>query len=558
MLNRNVKSVIAMSVIRLGRFLFRSFYNILPDVKASGRIPAKPLLNSRSECRDVKIIATELCATRSPQIGNGSRVSCIARQFSNGFTARVGFFPNGPAAHFRRNAALRLLKGCGPKAPAFAFLEFAYACNSVNPPKDVQDQEQFKKIQCWIQRLSQASQKILQPLETDQQSVLKLEHFEVGERLGESSSCAAVYAAKNRDREYAVKMLFNYGTNSKSSSLHKDFAKEWQVLSLQEPQNSSNSLAGPTYRNLPPHPNVCPVLGAFADNTPCLPDARNSYSAALPRQYGEGCFGRNRTMFFVMPRYNKTVREFIARNGVPDEPVAILLILQLLQGISHITRHGIAHRDLKADNLLLDETTGDWCPQLVIADFGCCLADRQWGLRLPFITGEISRGGNCALMAPEIACAVPGDNSFLDYSKSDAWAAGAISYELFGASNPFENGELDSRTYQDEHLPLLCRAQPMVRKVVSWLLKRDPYERVTADMAVIMLAVVLWAPAEWLQPNSPVSVTDVNRWLFDLSYRILTCTGTSTTENKIQCQFLSSATAADVVDALELLREETI
>jgi len=58
-------------------------------------------------------------------------------------------------------------------------------------------------------------------LETDQQSVLKLEHFEVGERLGEGSSCAAVYAAKNKDREYAVKMLFNYGTSSKSSSLHK-------------------------------------------------------------------------------------------------------------------------------------------------------------------------------------------------------------------------------------------------------------------------------------------------------------------------------------------------
>lgn len=34
--------------------------------------------------------------------------------------------------------------------------------NSVNPPNDVQDQEQFKKIQCWIQRLLQASQKILQ------------------------------------------------------------------------------------------------------------------------------------------------------------------------------------------------------------------------------------------------------------------------------------------------------------------------------------------------------------------------------------------------------------
>ena len=89
-------------------------------------------------------------------------------------------------------------------------------------------------------------------------------------------------------------------------------------------------------------------------------------------------------------------------NRVPDQEISTLLMLQLLQGISHLTKHGIAHRDLKADNLLLDETTGDGCPQLVIADFGCCLADRQWGLKLPFITGEISRGGNCALMAPEV------------------------------------------------------------------------------------------------------------------------------------------------------------
>ena len=76
-------------------------YIISAYFQASGRVPAKPLLNSRSECRDAKSIATELCASRSPQIGNGRRVSSIARQFSNGFTARVGFFPNGPAAHFR-------------------------------------------------------------------------------------------------------------------------------------------------------------------------------------------------------------------------------------------------------------------------------------------------------------------------------------------------------------------------------------------------------------------------------------------------------------------------
>lgn len=59
---------------------------------------------------------------------------------------------------------------------------------------------------------------------------------------------------------------------------------------------------GPSYTRLPPHPNISPVLCTFADEIPCLPDGISSYPAALPAQYGEGCYGRNRTMFLVMPR----------------------------------------------------------------------------------------------------------------------------------------------------------------------------------------------------------------------------------------------------------------
>lgn len=106
-------------------------------------------------------------------------------------------------------------------------------------------------------------------------------------------------------------------------------------------------------------------------------------------------------MFFCS-RYNRTVHEYTASNVTQDPQVATLLLIQLLEGIAHLTRYGVAHRDLKTDNLLLDESTSDLCPHLVIADFGCCLADQQWGLTLPFITEEIDRGGNSALMAPEV------------------------------------------------------------------------------------------------------------------------------------------------------------
>lgn len=45
----------------------------------------------------------------------------------------------------------------------------------------------------------------------------------------------------------------------------------------------------------------------------------------------------------------------------------------------------------------------DGCPWLVIADFGCCLADEHVGLQLPFTSWYVDRGGNGCLMAPEVS-----------------------------------------------------------------------------------------------------------------------------------------------------------
>lgn len=146
-----------------------------------------------------------------------------------------------------------------------------------------------------------------------------------------------------------------------------------------------------------------------------------------------------------------------------------------------MTNQRIAHRDLKTDNLLLDLSASgskDF-PRLVITDFGCCLADERNGLKLPFNSYDMtrcfrdfisyleadfkcpvlifaqyyfSRGGNSALMAPEVATATPGTFSSIDYSKADVWAGGAIAYEIFGQVNPFyaTNGKkrMDSRVYR--------------------------------------------------------------------------------------------------------------
>lgn len=534
-----------MSVFRFGRSFLRSFCKQFSD-KGSGKVAAKSGLKSGGEIREGhKASARQLVvASRASQ-----NASLFGRRLWRGFTSTVSVTQ---AASLRRMAASRFLRGCGPKAPVFAFLGFAYASNNVQPPKDVQDKEQFHKLHQWIQEVLCSERMFMQRQENVEQpslAGLKLRDYEVGERLGESSSNSAVYAAKYMGHEYAVKMLFNFGARSQSSALQREFAKEYQVLSVEKQQNTTEE--GPSYTRMPPHPNITPVLHAFADNIPCLPDALTSYPAALP--FNNGGFARNRTMFFVMPRYSRTVQEYIASSGVLDPRVSTLLLLQLLEGIAHLVRYGVAHRDLKTDNLLLDESTDSGiCPRLVIADFGCCLADKEWGLVLPFYTAEIDRGGNCNLMAPEIACATPGQGSVLDYTYSDAWAAGAIAYELFGGVNPFSRDRLDSRTYHDEQLPLLAMAPVGVRRVVSLLLRKDPSERIAADIAVTMLTLVLWAPTAWLH-RKHVSVVDINRWLIGLSVQMVIHKRDWTVENEVLYRFLCQATTEGITEALELL-----
>jgi len=51
----------------------------------------------------------------------------------------------------------------------------------------------------------------------------------------------------------------------------------------------------------------------------------------------------------------------------------------------------------------VDLSEGEKCPMLVVTDFGCCLADKNHGLVLPYHSADTDKGGNRALMAPEVS-----------------------------------------------------------------------------------------------------------------------------------------------------------
>ena len=117
-------------------------------------------------------------------------------------------------------------------------------------------------------------------------------------------------------------------------------------------------------------------------------------------------------------------------------------------------------------------------PWLVVTDFGSCLD----GLSLFFPNEEICRGGNRALMAPEVITAKPGPFSYINYNSSDLWSIGAIAYELFGGLNPFysyPNKKTCLQTYSYDHsqLPDKPLSMPLpIQNIVTWILKRNPKE----------------------------------------------------------------------------------
>jgi serine/threonine protein kinase len=229
-------------------------------------------------------------------------------------------------------------------------------------------------------------------------------------------------------------------------------------------------------------------------------------------------------------------------------------------GVAHLGRNVIAHRDLKADNLLLDLSGGSDFPLLVITDFGCCLTDEGRGLRLPYSTSHISKGGNVALMAPEVASARPGSFATIDYTMADVWAAGAIAYEIFGMQNPFYartaegKAVMDSRTYTCSDLPHLPEpTPPIVTHLVHAMLQRTPRHRMSAEMAATICQLLLWAPSRWSLdlPNTQ----EIMQWLITITTKIVcesrfSNSGPALIEYQLVASFLSRLSIREVRDAL--------
>lgn len=386
------------------------------------------------------------------------------------------------------------------RSPFFAFVGVSLASGSVAIiTKDDELEGMCWEIRETVSKMHQSREDI----PTAAAAAVSLDDLELGPSIGKGCS-AVVYAAawkapptpaddlalglgrlkSHDDYPLALKMMFNYDIQSNALLILRAMYRETlpaRISSLDDvrihaaPGRPAHSVS------LPPHANIVTMYNAFCDQIPSTDDGSSLYPSALPPRLHADGYGRNMSLFLVMKRYNFTLERFLQRPEVHSTPrMALLLFAQLLEAVAHLYRHGVSHRDLKADNILVERHAQCPVPLLVVNDFGCCLADRLNGFVVPYPTEDMDRGGNAALMAPEIITKQPGPFAVLDYTKADLWAAGSIAYEIFGQRNPFadtrtERSALRNYDYVESELPRLGENCPvLVQRLIENMLRRNP------------------------------------------------------------------------------------
>ena len=184
-------------------------------------------------------------------------------------------------------------------------------------------------------------------------------------------------------RQVAVKVLYR---RSSDRSVEERFRREVQILSRLR------------------HPGIARVHEAG------VLDGAHGGSAWFSMEYIEGL----------------TLGEYARRNELSSRDL-VRLVGRIADIVAYAHDQGILHRDLKPDNVLVDDA-GD--PHLL--DFGVArLVDDEGLSGLHTLTGAVI--GTVAYMSPEQARGAPVDE------RSDVFSLGAMLYELLSGSLPFES-----------------------------------------------------------------------------------------------------------------------
>ena len=114
---------------------------------------------------------------------------------------------------------------------------------------------------------------------------------------------------------------------------------------------------------------MCLVFCAFAQHVACAGDLDSNHQAPSSCHLDQGSSVQSRT--YQQPRWDPSVT---SPKGLPRQRVHDIM-QQLLSALAHIHSKGIIYRDVKPENVLLDDTGA-----VKLCDFGFCESPQTWPL----------------------------------------------------------------------------------------------------------------------------------------------------------------------------------
>ena len=131
-------------------------------------------------------------------------------------------------------------------------------------------------------------------------------------------------------------------------------------------------------------------------------------------------------LYYVMPyEEGQSLRDRLAHEGELPITEAVRILRDVADALAHAHKHGVVHRDIKPDNVLLSER------HALVTDFGVAKAVSE-ATGTQQLTTEGVALGTPAYMSPEQAAA----DRRIDH-RADIYAVGALAYELLTGRPPF-------------------------------------------------------------------------------------------------------------------------
>src|SRR5438128_6990080 len=216
-------------------------------------------------------------------------------------------------------------------------------------------------------------------------------------------------------------------------------------------------------------------------------------------------------LYYTMPLIEgESLRAKLAREGALPISDTVRILRDVADALAYAHKHGVAHRDIKPDNVLVSNH------HAVVTDFGVAKALSESAGQSSLTSAGVALG-TPAYMAPEQAAADPHTDH-----RCDIYAVGALGYEMLTGRPPFTGAtpqHVLAAQVTEAPEPVTKRRATVpagLAALVMRCLEKSPADRWQSAEELLQRLEASANPNGGTTPTGPqpaAAVTTVSRWL---------------------------------------------